>query len=1080
MITVRIPEEIRKYKEKIMFGLTVRQLIATVIALIVCVPLYIFGRNYLSDDILSWLIIIIAVPLVSIGFFRINNMPMEKYIVAFLTHELVLNRKRLFCSENAFREWQNIAVEEEKPKGYFKKRAYKKYRREASLERAALLLEAEESGVNIDINAIKLLTVSKKNFSGGGNNDEDDNKNKKRKKSKKSGDKKSPLQIKAEAIESKMANDPYYYFTAKERNTLRAWREQREKQRKQELAKKKQTTKKNSAKMVKRRIVKTTLPRSTQQTIPFIADYEEGMLEITPGKFSKMYRLKDINYRTSKDDEQVLVFNKMGEFYNYFQEDVHLAITIDNRFVSTEEQERKVFYRMTGDDYDNHREEFNNVLRRQIIVGKNDMQVEKFLTVTIEADTPIEALLRFHKIDVEIIDNLRKFTSDAKILSTTERLAYYHDRFRRGHEGEFRIDFDFIKAQGICSKDYIAPTFFEFSGKHIQIEDDFYRVMCLNNLPASLSDDFFLNLCNNDFATTTTLSIQPIAQNKGLRIVKKQLTGIEMNKIDAEKRAVKAGYNPETIRHDIKDSHVQALALYDDVLNKDQRMFFVTMTILVHGSTLEELDENCKILEGKAGAITAQLQTLTRQQEEGLKITMPFGYAPKKIKVDRMLTTDSLTVLMPFSNQELFQSGGFYYGLNQISLNLIVLDRTGMKTPSGFVLGTSGSGKSFATKREMLNVLLNSADTGLIVIDPENEYGDFARAFGGAVVNLSASADSSNYINPLDMSEDYGLDEDDNENVPLEVKISKAKAKKSGFIMSIVESMLSMGSGSDKITITPQQRTLIDRCVGEVYNNFFASGFNPELTPTLKDLQDLFDKEKGTEDGRKIAEAVEYYTRGSMSLFSNKTNVNIDSRFVVFNVRDLGEQLRQIALTIVFDFIWNRMIDNKNRGVRTYCYCDEIHVMFQSYYAADFLQQLYKRGRKYGLCITGITQNVTDLIRSPQAQGMISNSDYIMMLNQHADDLQILAQMLKISEAQLRYVIGVDAGSGLLFAENIIVPFRDRFPSDSYLYSLMSTRFGEDMSSAERADKINEIMSSRKSAATGEEKISKMLEKYII
>jgi len=1045
-----------------MFGLTARQLISSVIALIVCVPLYFFGAEFLPDDILSWIIIAIALPLVAIGFVKFNGMPMEKFIVAYLTQELFYPQKRLFASGNAFREWNNIAIAEDNIRGYWKKRAYKKHVRQASLEKAALMKIAELTGdTEFDVDKVELVTTKFKKGGGSGNNGRNNKKDKKDK-----PDKKPPIQLKAENIEVKRLEDPLYVLKPREHKVLKRWYEYQQKQRKQEIKKKKKEVVKKEKTMSERRKAKSIVPRSTQQTIPYIATYDEGMLEVTPNKFSKMYVLKDINYKTSKDEEQVFIFTKLGEFYNYFQDDVFLAITIDNRFVSIAEQERQVFYRMTDDDYDSHREEFNRVLNRQIMIGKNDMQVEKYLTVTIEADTAIEALLRFHKIDTEVIDNLRKFTSDAKVMTTTQRLAYYHDRFRRGHEGEFQIDFEFLKSQGISSKDYIAPTYFDFGNKHIQIEDDYFRVLYLNNLPASLSDNFFLDLCDNDFATTTTISIQPVAQDKGLKIVKKQLTGIEMNKIDAEKRAVKAGYNPETIRHDIKTSHKQALDLFDDVLNKDQRMYFATMTVLVHGSSLDELDENCKMLESKAGTITAQMQTLTMQQEEGLKVTMPFGYAPEKIKVDRMLTTDSLTAFMPFSNQELFQRGGFYYGLNQISYNLIVLDRTGMKTPSGFVLGTSGSGKSFATKREMLNVLLNSADTGLLVIDPENEYGDFARAFNGTVIKLSASADSSNYINPMDMNEDYGLDEDDGNDVPMDVKIAKAKAKKSDLIMSIVERMISIGGGADRSTITPQQRTIVDRCVSKVYKEFFAHNFDPGYTPTLKDLQDLFDKEKDTEDGKKLAEACEYYTRGSMSLFSHKTNVKIDSRFVVFNVRDLGDQLRQIALTIVFDFIWNRMIDNKHKGIRTYCYCDEIHVMFQSYYAADFLQQLYKRGRKYGLCITGITQNVTDLISSRQAQSMISNSDYIMMLNQHADDLRILAQMLKISEAQLRYVIGADAGSGLLFAENVIVPFVDRFPSDSYLYNLMSTKFGEDMSVEERKYKIKEIVDGNKKGIT--------------
>ena len=376
-----------------------------------------------------------------------------------------------------------------------------------------------------------------------------------------------------------------------------------------------------------------------------------------------------------------------------------------------------------------------------------------------------------------------------------------------------------------------------------------------------------------------------------------------------------------------------------------------------------------------------------------------------------------------------------------------------LKTPSGFILGSSGSGKSFATKREILNVLLNDNKTGVLVIDPENEYGDFARAFGGTVIKISA--DTTNYISPMDMPPDYGLDEeDDSETTPMDVKKSKALKKKSDYIMSIIERMISTGSTADNSSITPQQKTIVDRCVSRCYQKYLEHEFDTDYLPTLIELQNELDKERENEDGRLMAEGVEYYTRGSMDIFAHHTNVAYQNRFVVFNIRDLGDQLRQIALIIIFDFIWNRMVENKNKGIRTYCYCDEIHVMFSTYYSAYFLKQLYKRGRKYGLVITGITQNIEDLLKSDMARGMIGNSDFILMLNQSPEDLKILAKMLNISDTQMGYVNRADAGSGLLFAENTIVPFIDRFPHDSYLYTLMSTRFGED----ESKEKIEEFI----------------------
>lgn len=1047
MIAVRIPEEIRKYKEKILFGLTARQLITTIIAFAICVPLYWYGKKYISESILSWVIILIGAGCWSIGYLKINGMPMEKFVFVFIKTEILYPKKRKYLSDNAFRDWQEQAIREEMPRTWNEKRKWKKIRRAVSLERAYLMEEAEKEG-KIVRDDEELITVNENGW-------KKKKKEKKRKEDKEQKEEKPNLQKLAEEIEEKQKKDPNYICTSKEGKILKKWKGKQVKDRKKEIEAGKKKIQKQSAQMEKRRKVKMTIPKSTQDSIPYIADYEEGMIESTPNKFSKMYQIKDINYKTGKEDEQVMIFCKLGEFLNYFSEDMRFSFCIDNRVISKEEQERKVFVQMEGDSYDRHRKEYNKVLRAQMVAGQNDVQVQKYVTVTIDADTPIEALLKFHKIDAEIITNLRRIGSDGKVLTTTERLEYYHDKYRKGHEGEFQIDYDFLKKQGISSKDYIAPSFINFQSKYIQIDDDYYSCLYLNNLPASLQDEFLVELCDNDFPVTTTMYIEPVAQDKGLKIVRRQLTGIEANKIDAEKRAIRSGYSPETIQHSIKDAHRQAETLYDDMMNKNQKMFFVTITLMVHGSTLDELQENCNILMNKARKYTCQLQTLRMQQEEGYKITWPFGYISSEVRVDRALTTESTSIFMPFCNQEIFQPGGYFYGLNQISHNMIIINRKKMKTPSGFILGSSGSGKSFATKQEILNILLNDNESTVLVIDPENEYGDFCRAFGGSVLKISA--DSDVYINPMDMDLDYGLDEDDDENLPIKIKKEKAIKKKSDYIMSIVERMISVGGNGDRSTITPQQKTLVDRCVRKTYREYLEHDFDKKYLPTLINLQDELNKETG-EDGKKVAEAVAYYTYGSMNIFAHHTNVVLDNRLIVFNVRDLGTQLRQIALIIVFDFIWNRMVTNKNKNVRTNAYCDEIHVMFDSYYAAENLKQLYKRGRKYGLCITGITQNVEDMLNSQQARGMISNSDFIMMLNQYSDDLKILAKRLNISETQMGFVTGADEGSGLIFAENVIVPFVNRFPRDSYLYKLMSTKFGEEMTRVEIDKIIDEIM----------------------
>lgn len=1041
MIAVRIPKEIRAYKEKLVAGLTLRQLLWTVIGFIICVPTYLYGIKYIHEEILSWIVLIIASLCGGIGFISYHGMPLEKYFMA-IGKQLIYPAHRKYITQDCFRVWQDAAVKEENLKNKNKKKELK----QASLERCVLMLEAEESGEEFgtteELNE-KLLTVRTPKAP------DPDKPPKSNKNSKK--EKKSKLEIKANAIKERQKEDPRYVPTKKEFRILKNWEKRKEKNRIAELNKKKNEIAASNSKMEKRRKVKFAIPKSTQETIPYLADYEEGLFEVEPNVYSKLYLMDDINYLVSNNDEQVAIFCKYGEFLNQFSDEVNVGIVLDSRIVSTLEQENRIFYKLRGDELDPHRQEINRILKRQLMAGKNNIQLTKYVTVTIRADSPIEALLRFHKLDNEVLENLRRIGSGGRVLSTEERLSLLHDKFRKGREGDFKIDFDFLKEQGLSSKDYIAPSSFDFGkSNYFKIEDEYYRCMFLNNLPASLSDDFLAKLVDVEFPLITNINIQPVAQDKALRLVRKQLTGMEANIIEAEKKAIRAGYSPDNISHDLKQSYKQAEELLDDLLNKNQKMFYVTIGLMVNGRTKEELEDNCKTLMSKARSATCQLQSFDFQQEDAFKVILPMGTPPSgHISVERALTTESTSIFMPFTSQELFQEGGFYYGLNQISRNLILCNRTAMKTPSGFILGTSGSGKSFATKHEILNVLLNSGKVNIIIIDPENEYGDFARFFGGVVIKVSA--DTDNYMNPMDMPEDYGVDtEDDVEHMPLQIKKEKAIRKKTDFLMSIIERMISVAEG--ETYITPQQKTFIDRCVKRCYQEYLDNDFDMKYLPTLKEIQDEFDKDveiSKNDYAKALAEGTAYYTKGSMDAFAHYTNVEYNNRFVVFNTRDLGGQIKQIALIVLFDYIWNRLITNKMKGYWTYCYCDEIHVMFETPYAASFLKQLYKRGRKYGLVITGITQNVEEALKSDMARSMIGNSDFILMLNQSSEDMKILADMLGISPAQMGYVDKADAGCGLLFAEKTIVPFVNKFPEDSYLYTLISTRFDESMDAQE-------------------------------
>ena len=498
-ISVRIPDEVRKYKEKLFMGLNARQLVCTFITLIICIPLYLWGNRYMDEELVSWIIILIAIPMISVGFLRFHGLPMEKFFVIWLKYEWIYPRKRKYKIHNHYRDLQERAEKYEKPSGYWKRKMFEKELQMEKEERLFLLEEAEKNGEkDFDPNAEELLTVRRS----GGNKDPKENKDKQEKKKK---EKKSATQKRAEEVEKKIKENPEYIPTAKDQKALKAWRELIVKNRKKEIKSGISNIKKKGSKMARRRNAKTTVPKTVQQSIPILADYEEGIFEVQHNKYSKAYRVKDINYQMQQIDETQNSFLKLAEFHNYFSEDVHYQIVIDKRVVSKAEQERKIFYKASGDSYDVHRKEFNNkVLRRAIVRGQNDMQKEIYVVVTIDADNPYDALLRFHKIDNDIINNLRKIGSDAEIMTSEQRAEYFHDKFRRGREGELHIDYEWLKENGISTLDEIAPNFMMFNSKDLQIEDYYYRCLYLTNLPAGLDDDFFCDLCDNTFVVCRT------------------------------------------------------------------------------------------------------------------------------------------------------------------------------------------------------------------------------------------------------------------------------------------------------------------------------------------------------------------------------------------------------------------------------------------------------------------------------------------------------------------------------------------------------------------------------------------------
>ena len=1044
MIIVRIPKDTREYKERMWLGLTFRQLAFGIAAILIVAPPYMLNRTYhfMNQDILSLALVVLAAPLGACGFVKINGMPFERFLKNAFFKVLKSPNKRLFKVKNRWRRELNELSDTAEPTKKEKDLMMKK-----KWEKLYLLDEAEKNGEIRNLEDVKdseLVTVKDK-----GKKKEE---KKMVKKANKTKEKETPfqkLEKTANEIIERQKSDPTFIPNKKEERILRKYNKIKFSEHQNVVKQGVKEVKKKNKHMEKRRKAKTYIPQTAQETLPYLYDYDNGLFEVEDGVYSKTYRLKDVNFIKIKTEEQEQLFLKWCEFLNYFGEDVFFSVTIDNRIVSESELLNNIHYKTCSDELDVHRVEYNRVMDINMQKAKKNMRQQKLLTISLQADSPYEAEKRFARIGMAIKKNIMSLGSGVKLLSTTERLELIHDKFRKGKEGTFKIDYNILSKQGLSTKDYVAPTSFSDMNKkdYFQISDGYYRCVYLSNMPTSLSTDFIQDIVDVDFPIMTTVCVEPIANDKALKMVGQNYSKMRNDQIKYEKTAMKSGYSQAFLPRELKQSLDQAAVLLDDIQNKSQKMFFVSVCIMVYGSTMEELEENTSLIKSTARKYTCQIDSFDYQQEDAMKVTFPMGISPrKKCYVDKALTTEATAIFLPFSTTDLYHKNGFYYGINPISSNIILCDRTQFKTPSGFVLGSSGSGKSFAVKREIFNILFRDNETSIIVIDPEAEYVDFCRMFGGVPINISAGADV--HINPMDMSENYGLDVKDDVNATsLEIKKKKALVKKSDYIMSIIQAMLRDSNGY--ISLTPRQKSIIDEAVRNVYKEYLDNNFEEKFIPTLKDLHNeinsmrFLSDEKGLEAGR-LADGINYYINGSMGVFAEKSNVDYNNRFVVFNIKELGEQLTQMALLIILDYIWDKMSKNFTEGKRTYTYADEIHVLFQNEYAAQYIRQLYKRGRKFGLVITGITQDIEDLLSNPVARGMVSNSDFVMMLAQKSENLKLLSEMLKLSEEEQKFVSQVPAGSGLLYAEQVIVPFVDEFPEDSYLYKLISTKFDDE------------------------------------
>jgi type IV secretory pathway VirB4 component len=668
-----------------------------------------------------------------------------------------------------------------------------------------------------------------------------------------------------------------------------------------------------------------------------------------------------------------------------------------------------------NDPFDKYRFEYNNMINSQLKKGRNDITKEKYITYTIKSDNLKDARSIFSSFDEKIITNFKRMGSSARVLTGTERAKTLHDILNLERENLFNCNIKQINKYGHITKDVLVPDSLKFKFNYFCIGDKFAKIIFLRDFPSYLNDCFIADITDFSFNMLLTINIKSVLPDKAIKLVKKQITGMEANKLEYQKRASKSGYSQDIVPYELKHSLNQAEDLLNELLNKNQKMFLTNLLIMITADTKDELNKKTDSILSCARKFLCYMGTLNYQQEDALKSILPIG--TNKLKVQRTLTTDSTAVLIPFTSQNIFQKNGMYYGLNSISKNMVIFNRKSLKNSNGFILGTPGSGKSFAAKREMINVLLNTNDD-VIILDPESEYENLVKNFNGEIIKLSAN--TNNYINPLDLNQNYSDDED-----PISIK--------SEFILSLCEILLNSKNG-----LTSKEKTIIDRCLKKTYTRYLQN-FDKSTTPTLLDFHEILESQPETE-ATDISLSLEIYTKGSLSIFSKKSNVNYNNRFVSYNIKDLGNQLKTIGMLIVLDNIWNRITQNRQIGKRTWLYMDEAHLLFKNDYSANFIHELYKRARKWGCIPTSITQNVSEILQSNQAKTMTSNSDFLLIFNQSASDREELSKLLKISDTQISYVTNSQAGQGLLYTGEFTIPFFDNFPKHLNLYNMMTTK----------------------------------------
>ena len=771
----------------------------------------------------------------------------------------------------------------------------------------------------------------------------------------------------------------------------------------------------------RRKKVKPAVPRTAQQSIPFQRMFEDGTCRVRSGYYTRTIQFQDINYQLAQQEDKTAIFEEWCSFLNFFDSSIRFELSFMDLSTDTESFERSICIPFQRDGFDDVRAEYSQMLRQQLAKGNNGLTKTKFLTFGIHGDSMRQVKPRLEHIQNDLLNNFHRLGVLAQPLNGAQRLKLMHDMFHMDGPSRFCFDWKDLAPSGLTVKDAIAPTAFAFkTSRTFQMGGIFGAVSFLSITASDLSDQLLKDLLDMDSSQIATMHIQSVDQNKAIKTVKRTITELDRSKIEEQKKAIRAGYDMDILPSDLATYGRDAKALLKELQSQNERMFLVTFLVLNTGRTEQELENNVFQASSIAQKHNCSLCRLDYQQEQGLMSSLPL--ADNQIEIQRGLTTSSTAIFIPFTTQELYQSGkeSLYYGLNSLSQNLIMVDRKKLKNPNGLILGTPGSGKSFSAKREITNAFLVTEDD-IIICDPEAEYAPLVQRLKGQVIKISPN--STQFINPMDINSNYSEEEN-----PL--------ALKADFILSLCELVVGGKEG-----LLPVEKTVIDRCVHLIYRRYFADP-RPENMPLLEDLYEALLQQEEKE-AHHVATALEIYVKGSLNLFNHRTNVDVNNRIVCYDIKELGKQMKKIGMLVVQDQVWGRVTANRSAGRSTRYYVDEFHLLLKEEQTAAYSVEIWKRFRKWGGIPTGLTQNVKDLLSSREVENIFESSDFVYMLNQAAGDRQILAKQLNISPHQLSYVTHSGEGEGLLFFGNVILPFVDRFPQELELYRIMTTKLGE-------------------------------------